>query len=86
MFSMDNSKFLVSGNNNDRDFYLCSTARGSNNLCGKNATKYVKKYKKLDTPNYPILEIMEAMENLRERKKMGGDEGIHLVVSQNKTP
>ena len=46
MFSMDNSKFLVSGNNNDRDFYYCSTARGSNNLCGKNATKYVKKYKK----------------------------------------
>jgi hypothetical protein len=36
--------------------------------------------------SYPILEIMEAMENLRERKKMGGDEGIHLVVSQNKTP
>jgi hypothetical protein len=28
--------------------------------------------------SYPILEIMEAMENLRERKKMGGDEGIHL--------
>jgi len=46
MFSLDNSKFLVSGNNNDRDFYFCSTARGSNNLCGENATKYVKKYKK----------------------------------------
>ena len=28
--------------------------------------------------SYPILEIMEAMENLRERKKMGGDKGIHL--------
>ena len=28
--------------------------------------------------SYPILEIMEAMENLRERKKMKGDRGIHL--------
>ena len=46
MFSLGDSKFLFSGNNNDRDFYYCSSARGSNNLCGKNATKYVKKYKK----------------------------------------
>jgi hypothetical protein len=43
-------------------------------------------YNIVTNESYPILEIMEAMENLRERKKMGGDEGIHLVVSQNKTP
>jgi len=28
--------------------------------------------------SYPILEIMEAMEKLRERNKMGGDKGVHL--------
>ena len=43
-------------------------------------------YNIVTNESYPILEIMEAMENLRERTKMGGDEGIHLVVSQNKTP
>ena len=43
-------------------------------------------YNIVNNESYPILEIMEAMEKLRERKKMGGDEGIHLVVSQNKTP
>ena len=43
-------------------------------------------YNIVTNESYPILEIMEAMENLRERKKMGGDKGIHLVVSQNKTP
>jgi len=29
---------------------------------------------------------MEAMEKLRERKKMGGDEGIHLVISPEQDP
>ncbi len=43
-------------------------------------------YNIVTNESYPILEIMESMENLRERAKMGGDEGIHLVVSQNKTP
>ena len=35
-------------------------------------------YNIVNNESYPILEIMEAMEKLRERKNMGGDEGIHL--------
>jgi hypothetical protein len=35
-------------------------------------------YNIVTNESYPILEIMEAMEKLRERKKMGGDRGIHL--------
>jgi hypothetical protein len=37
-------------------------------------------YNIVTNESYPILEIMEDMENLRERKKMGGNEGIHLIV------
>jgi hypothetical protein len=43
-------------------------------------------YNIVNNESYPILEIMEAMENLRERKKMGGDGGIHLVVSPEQDP
>jgi len=43
-------------------------------------------YNIVNNESYPILEIMEAMEKLRERKKMGGDEGIHLVVSTEQDP
>jgi hypothetical protein len=39
-------------------------------------------YNIVNNESYPILEIMEAMENLRERKKMGGDEGIHSIVKK----
>jgi hypothetical protein len=35
-------------------------------------------YNIVTNESYPILEIMEAMEKLRERKKMNGDRGIHL--------
>jgi hypothetical protein len=35
-------------------------------------------YNIVNNESYPILEIMEAMEKLRERKNMGGDRGIHL--------
>jgi hypothetical protein len=43
-------------------------------------------YNIVTNESYPILEIMEAMEKLRERKKMGGDEGIHLVISPEQDP
>ena len=43
-------------------------------------------YNIVTNESYPILEIMEAMENLRERKKMKGDTGIHLVVSPEQDP
>jgi len=35
-------------------------------------------YNIVTSESYPILEIMEAMEKLRERKKMNGDRGVHL--------
>jgi hypothetical protein len=35
-------------------------------------------YNIVNNESYPILEIMEAMEKLRERKKMNGDRGVHL--------
>ena len=35
-------------------------------------------YNIVNNESYPILEIMEAMEKLRERKKMNGDTGVHL--------
>ena len=37
-------------------------------------------YNIVTNESYPILEIMKDMENLRERKKMGGNKGIHLIV------
>jgi hypothetical protein len=37
-------------------------------------------YNIVTNESYPILEIMEAMEKLRERKKMGGDKGVHLTI------
>ena len=37
-------------------------------------------YNIVTNESYPILEIMEAMEKLRERKKMGGDRGVHLTI------
>jgi hypothetical protein len=37
-------------------------------------------YNIVTNESYPILEIMEAMEKLRERKKMGGDKGVHSIV------
>ena len=36
------SQFLVTGNKTDSEFFYCSTAREHNNMCGKNATKYLK--------------------------------------------
>jgi len=43
-------------------------------------------YNIVNNESYPILEIMEAMEKLRERKKMGEDKGIHLVISPEQDP
>jgi hypothetical protein len=43
-------------------------------------------YNIVTNESYPILEIMEAMEKLRERKKMNGDRGVHLVVSPEQDP
>ena len=36
--------------------------------------------------DYIHYEYMREIAFLRERKKMDGNRGIHLVVSQNKTP
>ena len=45
-FVYENSKFLVDGIVRDNEYYTCSTARSSINLCGKEGTKYRKKYTK----------------------------------------
>jgi len=46
LFPAYNAEFLVSGNKNPENYYYCSTVRSWEDMCGKNATKYVKKYKK----------------------------------------
>ena len=43
-------------------------------------------YNIVNNESYPILEIMEAMEKLRERKKMNGDRGIHLGFLKQDPP
>ena len=45
-FVYENSKFLVDGIARENEYYTCSTARSSINLCGKEGTKYRKKYTK----------------------------------------
>jgi hypothetical protein len=37
-----NDNYLVTGNKNTSKFYYCTTARGYDTMCGKNATKYKK--------------------------------------------
>jgi hypothetical protein len=46
LFPLHNSDFLVSGTENPASFTYCSIARTWEDMCGKNATRYVKKYKK----------------------------------------
>ena len=46
LFPMNNGLFLVTGKVSNDNYYYCSTARISENMCGQNATKYTKKYTK----------------------------------------
>lgn len=46
LFPSQQADFLVSGTENPENYYYCSTARSWQDMCGKNATRYVKKYKK----------------------------------------
>jgi hypothetical protein len=41
LFPLHNNNFLVTGQKIE-DYYYCSTARTWENMCGTNATKYVK--------------------------------------------
>lgn len=44
-FKKENLKFLIFGKNNEYEHYYCSTARNNDNMCGKEAIKYVKRTK-----------------------------------------
>lgn len=44
LFTYDNNKYLVDGIVRNNDYYLCSTSRTVNDLCGKEATRYKKRY------------------------------------------
>ena len=46
LFVYENSKYLVDGIVRDNEYYACSTARSWDQLCGKPAKKYRKKYTK----------------------------------------
>ena len=46
LFPIEDGKFLVTGKITSENYYYCSTARISSSMCGKNATKYKRKYKK----------------------------------------
>jgi hypothetical protein len=46
LFIYENSKYLVDGIARENEYYTCSTARSSVNLCGKEGAKYRKKYTK----------------------------------------
>jgi hypothetical protein len=39
-------KFLVDGKEDPTEYYYCSTARSSDDMCGVEGKKYVRKYKK----------------------------------------
>jgi hypothetical protein len=45
MFPNENTDYLVSGELS-KEYKYCTTVRAYDDLCGTNATKYVKKYKK----------------------------------------
>ena len=44
-FSKINENFLVTGIDNPKEYTYCSIARNNEHLCGKDATKYIRKYK-----------------------------------------
>jgi len=44
LFTTENRKYLVDGVHRNSDYKYCSTAREFDSLCGKNATKYKKRY------------------------------------------
>lgn len=44
LFPISKKNHLVDGVFRDLEYYRCSTARGSSNLCGEDAKKYKKKY------------------------------------------
>jgi hypothetical protein len=44
IFIGETQKFLVDGVHRQSDYKYCSTARQFEDLCGKNATKYKKRY------------------------------------------
>ena len=44
IFIGENQKFLVDGVHSNSNYKYCSTARNFEGLCGRNATKYKKKY------------------------------------------
>ena len=46
LFLYENSKILVDGIARENEYYTCSTARSWGHLCGKDGTKYRKKYTK----------------------------------------
>ena len=44
---IDNSYFLVNGNNNNNiEYHYCATARGTDRMCGEEGKFYEKKMKK----------------------------------------
>jgi len=44
LFIVENQKYLIDGVHRESNYRYCYTAREFDSLCGKNATKYKKKY------------------------------------------
>jgi hypothetical protein len=44
LFIVESQKYLIDGVHRNSDYKYCSTAREFEGLCGKNATKYKKRY------------------------------------------
>lgn len=44
LFATENRKYLVDGVHRNSNYKYCSSAREFDDLCGKNATKYKKRY------------------------------------------
>jgi len=44
LFTLENPKYLIDGVHRNSNYRYCYTAREFDNLCGKNATKYKKRY------------------------------------------
>jgi len=56
MFPTNNPKYLIDGRHRQSDYRYCYTARDFDSLCGKNGTKYKKKYtwKRIETNSTTI--------------------------------
>jgi len=81
LFPIYDSDYLVDGIVRDTEYYRCSSARTLKEFCGKDATKYKKKYKKRERKI-----VFDFEESYRDEEKKQHEESEEVDCDDVEIP